>query len=176
VKKYLIYGLSGSGKSTIQKELTKRGYHAIETDFEPGLSSWINKRTGKRAPEITPPFTAAWLEKYEWNWDKGKVEELFQDKSHDTIFFCGGANNLEQFLHYFDKIFALAIGTDTMKRRLQTREPERWQEGSPELTRMLKWNKIFIPYNTRPGITLIHTDRPVEVVVDEILEHINDHS
>src|SRR5215471_18443927 len=98
MKKYLIFGLSGSGKSTVQKELQRRGYHAIETDFEPGLSAWINKRTGKKAPETTPPFTQAWLDKHEWNWDKDRVESLLQDTSQDAIFFCGGANNMEQFL------------------------------------------------------------------------------
>lgn len=176
MKKYLIYGLSGSGKSTVEKVLKQRGYHTVETDFEPNLSKWINKKTGNPVPEPEPPYEARWLKEHVWNWDKKQLLKLLSGDEHEAIFLCGGANNLDEFYNHFDQIFALTVDSQTMKQRLQSREPERWADNSPELNRMLQWNRDFKKDRGHPGVIFIDATQPIEKVVGDILSRIDEES
>lgn len=63
----LITGISTSGKSTIAKELVKRGYEAYDTEHN-GISAWYNKETNERAAEFgqVPERTKEWMDQHEW--------------------------------------------------------------------------------------------------------------
>jgi hypothetical protein len=65
---YHITGALGSGKSHVGRELGKRGFRVIETDFEPGLSDWANKETRQKVEEPAQPFPAEWVEAHGWYW------------------------------------------------------------------------------------------------------------
>ncbi len=172
---YLIFGPSGTGKSTVQKELANRGFRAIETDNEPGLSCWVDLETGTKLvhSEIIKPFTAEWLQSHVWQWDEKLMQRLLDGVGDEPVFFCGGAKNMKKFMPQFALKFALVIDNDTMKHRLQLREPVRWQDDSPEIVRALRRNKEFVAENKQAGIVFIDSNRPIEAVTADILEHIN---
>jgi len=76
------------------------------------------------------------------------------------------------FMDLFDKKFVLHIDDETMRERLQAREPGRWENGSSELKMVLGWNKNFVNYHRIPGAILISGAQPIEKVVAAILENI----
>ncbi len=169
---YHISGPSGSGKSHVGRELGGRGFRIIETDFEPGLASWVNYETGQKV-EVSPnPYTEDWLQAHGWLWDALKMQELVEESRDEPVFFVGGAYNQKDFVGLFHKRFGLYVDTPTLVARLRPREPGRWAEGSPELQRTVEWNERSKQFEQATGAILIDGSLPAELVADTILSHL----
>ena len=88
----LIYitGNSGAGKSSIRKELQRRGYEAHDTDDD-GITAWVHKATNKLAerPENESDRTKEWYDQHEWKMSRQKVEEFAASAKDKLIFLCG---------------------------------------------------------------------------------------
>ncbi len=169
---YLISGPSGSGKSTVGKALSNRGYKAIETDSEPGLSSWVHNESKKKlGPEDLPsqPYTRDWLDQHKWVWDTTRFKEILSENSDDSMFFVGGAHNQMEFSDYFSVKFAMFVDNTTLIKRLQTREPERWKNGFTEIQNMLDWNERWQEWSSSRSFILINGAQPVNKIADQIL-------
>jgi shikimate kinase len=170
---YHITGPSGSGKSHVGRELNSRGYKVIETDFEPGLSSWVDKETGEKITELPPqPYRQEWVDAHAWLWDALKMRRLIEEVADKPVFFVGGAHNEKDFFHLFDKRFGLFVDTPTIVSRLQPREPERWVDDSAELQQLMEWNERSKDYHHSNGALLVDSSLPVEIVADTILSYL----
>ena len=156
-RNYLIEGVSCTGKTTVCRELQRRGYHAINGDTE--LAYRGDPITGK-------PVAGNSHEHHIW--DVGKVCAMVADKHHAATFFCGGSRNFAAFIHLFDRVFVLDVDLDTLNRRLAARPESEWggREAEREIVRRLHATKEDVP---RDGI-LIDSTAPLERVVDEILQ------
>lgn len=172
---YHISGPSGSGKSTVGRLLQDRGYRVIETDFEPGLSGWVNNETGEKVSETpSQPFPKEWVAAHGWHWDKSTIEKILANLGDEKLFFVGGAHNEKDFLDKFDMRFGLYVDSETLVKRLQPREPERWVDGSTELKNLLEWNERSKDWLLSTGAILVDSSRTPDVIADEILSHINE--
>lgn len=170
---YLISGPSGSGKSTVGRVLQQRGYRVIETDFEDGLSSWINNDTHQRVTAMPKqPYPKEWVSAHSWLWDKTMMDKLFDTVAEEPVFFCGGAHNERDFYNSFVKRFGLCVNSETLVARLQPREPERWVDGSAELKRGLEWNEKFKDFCVATGAIVIDSSVSPDIVADTILGQI----
>lgn len=156
IRNFLIEGVSGTGKTTVCKELQRRGYHAINGDRE--LAYQGDPETGK-------PLDGLRHEHHIWRVEK--VRELVAGQNEDITFFCGGSRNFSKFIDLFDGVFILEIDLDTLNRRLSERPKDEWggQESERELIRRLHRTKEDVP---KIG-TLIDAAAPISRVVDEIL-------
>ncbi|MGL5863805.1 MAG: nucleoside kinase, partial [Phycicoccus sp.] len=97
-RNYLVEGVSGTGKSSVCRELRRRGHHAIDGDRE--LAYQGDPRTG--APTDAPSH---------WHhlWREDDVRALAQDHRRPLTFFCGGSRNFSRFLDVFDEMFVLEV-------------------------------------------------------------------
>ena len=66
MKRVLITGMSGTGKSTVIAELAARGYRAVDTDYD-GYSHLVDAAPG----EVTGPGNGK-----DWVWREERIEEL----------------------------------------------------------------------------------------------------
>ena len=157
IKNYLIEGVSGTGKTSVCRELRRRGHHAINGDTE--LAYQGDQTTGK-------PVDGFAHEHHLWNADK--VRALAADRSHAASFFCGGSRNFSSFIDLFDRVFVLEVDLETLNRRLAERPETEWGGRPAELrlVRRLHATKEGAP---KSGIAIDAT-APLERVVDEILE------
>lgn len=170
---YLITGPNGSGKSTVGRALAVRGYTVIEMDSEPGLSAWINNDTGDIVTEFPPhPFSETWLADHSWVWVKDEFMKILQKNGNKPIFFCGGAYNQKDFYDLFAERFTLYLDDATTIQRLRLREPNRWQEGSPELAKTLAWNAKSKQISLQQGSKIIDGSRPTDSIVNEIVSNL----
>ncbi|GAA4529474.1 AAA family ATPase [Amycolatopsis samaneae] len=157
-RNYLIEGVSGTGKSSVWKELRRRGYQAVNGDRE--LAYQGDPETG----EPTDGFTH---ENHIWRIDK--VKALVADQGEAVTFFCGGSRNFARFIGLFDGVFVLEVDLATLHRRLATRPEDEWG-GKPaerELITRLHRTREDLP---KDGI-VIDATAPIAQVVDEIVRH-----
>ncbi|TBL79388.1 AAA family ATPase [Paenibacillus thalictri] len=159
IRNYLIEGVSGTGKTSVCKELQRRGYQAINGDRE--LAYQGDPETGARTDGVTH-------EHHIWHVDKVKALVANQDEA--VAFFCGGSRNFSKFIDLFDGVFVLEVDLDTLNRRLDERPENEWggKKSERELIVRLHQTKEDIPKN---GI-IIDATAPIEHVVDEIIRQI----
>ena len=157
MRNYLIEGVSGTGKTSVCKELRRRGYHAINGDTE--LAYQGDPDTG----EPTDDSPSHWHH----IWRVDRVRTLVADQNERFTFFCGGSRNFSKFLDLFDGVFVLEIDPDTLNRRLDQRPDDEFgaQQSERDLIVRLHRTKEDIPRN---GI-LIDATAPLAHVVDEIV-------
>ncbi len=157
-RNYLIEGGSGTGKSSVWKELQKRGYKAINGDRELAY---------KGDPETGQQTESGGFESHIWDVDK--VKEIIANKEDEVAFFCGGSRNFNKFIDLFDKVFVLDVDTETLKKRLEDREANDWGGNDKEKEFILR---LHSTNDTIPKGIVIDTARPIGEVVDAILERV----
>ncbi len=158
INNYLIEGVSGTGKTTVCRELQRRGYHAIHGDRE--LAYQGNPNTGE-------PTDGATHERHIWRVDK--VKALIANRDEPLTFFCGGSRNFDQFIDLFDGVFVLEVDLHTVNKRLDERAADEFGHTSDdrELILRLHRTKEDVPRHA----TEIDATVPVVRVVDDILAH-----
>lgn len=114
---YLITGTSGTGKSTICRELQERGYQAFDGDAVKGLCGWVDEKTG--LPARPSSMTKADLENLAWSWDSTVLSDLIL--ATPELFLCGSSNNQLDFHHLFTKVFVLTIDPEAQLQRILAR-------------------------------------------------------
>lgn len=156
VTNFLVEGVSGTGKTSVCKELQRRGYRAINGDTE--LAYQGDPGTGEPTDGVTHGHHI---------WCVGKVSVLVADRTQPITFFCGGSRNVAKYLDMFDGVFILEVDIDTVIRRLAARPEEEWG-GKPserELVMRLHRTREDLPAK---GMSIDAT-APIARVVDEIL-------
>ena len=157
----------------VGRVLQQRGYRVIETDFEDRLSVCVDRVSGEKVEELpTQPYSRAWLHAHVWCWDRERMGELLKGVGCSPVFFCGGSDNDSEFRDAFLMRFGLSVDGETLKRRLQPREPERWVDGSVELERQIERNGRFVDECAATGRLVIDSSVAPESVADAIMAHV----
>ena len=169
-RNYLIEGVSGAGKTTVGKELQRRGYQAIHGDDE--LKYRGDPETGLAMKPETDKPSAIWLSEHQL-WDLEKVKAHIANQNEAVTFFCGGSRNYSKFINLMDGVFILDVDRDTMMRRIDERvsvDPTDFggTEEERELILALFATKQDVP---KAGIVIDATQSLADVV-DEILSYI----
>jgi len=162
---YLISGLPGTGKTTIENELQKLGYEVINTDDAWGYCGDIEAETSVERPAIP---TKEWFKTHGWIWNSQTVRPLLQAPRGKPLFICGGSRNESKFYDLFDKIFVLHIPDDVMRQRLLARN-DPLTSSELHISRMIDYNKDTYDHARRIGGILVETTEPVDQCVQQIL-------
>lgn len=157
VRNFLIEGRSGTGKTSVCRELQRRGYHAINGDTD--LAYQGDPVTG-----VPTELASHWHHL----WRVDDVRRLAADLSTPVTFFCGGSRNFPSFLHLFDGVFVLEVDRETLIRRLEERSPDEF--GGREAERDLVLRLHGSEEDTPTGAISIDATAPLTQVVDEILQ------
>lgn len=170
MKKVYITGFSASGKSTVAKELNKKGILTFDIDAVPGLCHWRNKETFKQA-DYYSGIGKDWIETHEWVCDIEILKQLLST-TNDKIVVVGIASNQSSYLSLFDKILFLHCPEATLIHRLNTRTENDFGKDPSEQKLLLSWHKEFEEKYMKRGAIPINTERPMLEVVDEIISKI----
>ncbi len=155
---YLVTGLPGTGKTTVQEELKSRGYNAVDADESFGFRG--DPSTGRPSSDKN---------QLHWLWDEQKLEHLLSDVSQGGLYICGSASNREMFLDKFAKVFVLRVDDETLKQRILTRTSHDFGKDPIVLARQLANNQGVGGYAQKNGMILIDATQPIEKVVDDIV-------
>ncbi len=158
VRNFLVEGVSGTGKTSVCRELQRRGYQAVNGDRE--LAYQGDPETGRALD------TAA----HEHHlWDVHAVREMAADQGEPATFFCGGSRNFTKFIDLFDEVFVLDVDLDTLNRRLDQRPHDEWGSKPSERELIVRLHRTKEDIPTK-GVVIDATP-PLAEVVDEILRH-----
>jgi hypothetical protein len=163
-----VTGISGAGKSTACQALKSIGIAAIDTDWD-GFNHWIHRVTGE--PVVDPPYPtpADWLDTHAWHIRPELVQTLRNNSPGVTFLFAAVANESEVW-DLFDRVGCFVVDDETVRHRLATRTSNAFGKHPADLDRILEWNREQESSYRRLGATIIDGTRPVDEVVDAVLD------
>ena len=159
MKRVLLTGMSGVGKSTVIEELAARGYKAIDTDYG-GLSELVSV-------EIDEPTG---LESgQDWVWREDRIHDLLCTEDADVVFLSGCSPNQGQFYPRFDHVVLLTAPAPVIVERLATRTNNPYGKRPEEVARVLDLLQTIEPLLRRGAGHVIDTTAPLGQVVETVL-------
>jgi broad-specificity NMP kinase len=163
MKRVLITGMSGTGKSTVIEELAARGYRAVDLDSD-AWSEWVS--VGYDA--LTGRADAR-----DWVWRVDRVEQLLATEDADVLFVSGCASNQGQFYEYFDHVVLLSAPAPVLVERLATRTTNAYGKRPDELAETLGYVATVEPLLRRGATLEVDASAPLAQVVETILRHVD---
>lgn len=163
MKRVLITGMSGTGKSTVIRELAARGYAAVDTDDD-GWREWA-----RVAAEDLPPGVPAGRD---WIWREDRMRDLLAREDGDLLFVSGTASNQGRFSDRFDHVILLSAPAAVIIERLTSRTNNPYGKRPEELAETLGYIETVEPLLRRGATLEIDTRAPVDQVVEMVLDHV----
>jgi len=139
--------MSGTGKSSVVRELVARGYKAVDTD-----DGWC---------ELQPDGRQMWRE--------GAIQALLAAEDANLLFVAGCEENQARFHSQFDHIVLLSAPLETLVERLATRSNNSYGKTPEELRRFLDDVETVEPLLRRVATHEVRTTEPLNEVVATIL-------
>ena len=143
----LLTGMSGVGKSTLVRELRRRGYEAYDADDD-GFSE--PREDGR------------------WGWRTDAVASLLAQAPDASLLFFAGCSD-EQIEMPFDCRVLLTVPEDEIVRRLRTRTSNAYGRTPPERRQVLADLAHVEPLLRRSADLVVSTNAPVAEVADRLL-------
>ena len=162
MKRILLTGLSGTGKSTLIAALAARGYRAVDADCA-AYSTWAEPISDPSA--VGPPVEAG----RDWVWREDRIQSLLSTEDTDVLFLGGCAENMGRFLPQFDHVVLLRVPAAVLVDRLRTRTSNPYGKHPDEVARVLGQVETVEPLLRRAAGHEIDTSAPLAEVVATVL-------
>lgn len=167
MRKVLITGIQGSGKSAVAVELNKRGLQTIDSD---DISRWEDMHGQPLTQKRPADPSLEWLQTHLWVWNQEKLHECLNQALDRPVVLCGISWNQEQYYSLFDTVILLALDEQTVRQRLLERNNGSIFGKQPnELKFILSKLQSFQNAAKVAGAVVIDAQKPLVSIVDEII-------
>jgi dephospho-CoA kinase len=147
VKRVLLTGMSGTGKSSVIHALSARGFKAVDTD-----DGWCEPLPDGRQ-----------------RWQEDAIGQLLDTEDADVLFVAGCEENQVRFHPRFDLIILLSAPVEVLAERLSSRTTNSFGRAPGELERVLDDLQAVEPLLRKVASHEIRTTKPLGEVVGEVL-------
>lgn len=147
MRKVLVTGMSGTGKSSVLQELARRGFRVVDTD-EPGWSEWAAE--GDRRWLVEP------------------MDELLAEGGDGTLFVSGCVSNQGDFYDRFDEVVLLSAPGDVLLRRIENRSTNDYGKSPAERDRIARELEWVEPRLRATCTVELDASRPLDEIVDAV--------
>jgi dephospho-CoA kinase len=148
VRRVLVTGMSGTGKSSALAVLARRGFRTVDTD-EPG-------------------WTVEDADRGQW-WDEERVSALLAEEG-PTLFISGAVSNQGRFYDRFDAVVLLSAPADVLLDRIATRTTNNYGKASDERNLILAHLREVEPLLRAACTHEIDATQPLANVVAQLVE------
>lgn len=159
MKRVLLTGMSGTGKSTVIRALAARGYKAVDADYD-GLSELVS------VPEDEPTGLDPGQD---WVWREDRIRDLLATEDAEVLFLAGCAPNQGKFYPQFHHVILLTAPAHVIVERLAARTDNPYGKRPEEVARVLRLRETIEPLLRRGAGHVIDTSAPLDRVVAEVL-------
>ena len=160
MRRVLVTGVSGVGKSTTVEELGRRGIKAVDLD-DPAWSEWVDSPDGDGPSPLHPG--------QDWLWREDRVARLLATEDVDVLVVGGCSPNLVTFRDRFDLIVLLTAPAAVIAERLGGRAGSAYGTHPEELARSLRVKDTVEPRLRSIAHAEIDTTAPLDDVVGALL-------
>lgn len=147
-----VTGMSGTGKSTVLRELARRGFRVVDTDD----ADWTLDHTDD---DGSP----------DRRWHHGRMAELLRSHTDGHLFISGCVSNQGDFYGGFDAVVLLSCPDTVMLQRLAGRDTNPYGKSDDERRLVLEHLATVEPLLRRRATAEIDTQAPVNQVADTIV-------
>jgi dephospho-CoA kinase len=147
MRRILVTGMSGTGKSTALAELGRRGFRVVDTD-SPAWSEWAQD---------------------EWLWREDRMAELLAADHGRALFVSGCMSNQGKFYDRFDAVVLLAAPAEVVLDRIEARTTNDYGKTPAERALVLHHLASVEPRLRATCTHEIDASRPLEEVVDALV-------
>lgn len=162
MKRVLLTGMSGTGKSSVIEELATRGYRAFDTDDD-GFSGVVTVDDD----ELTGLGSGL-----DWVWREDRIQDLLSTNGGDVLFLGGCAPNQGKFYAQFDQVILLSAPAEVIVKRLASRTNNPYGKHPEEVARTLRIQQTIEPLLRASASYEIDTTIPLNDVVARVLQHL----
>jgi dephospho-CoA kinase len=148
VRRILVTGMSGTGKSSALAELARRGFRTVDTD-EPGWTA-------------EDPDGGRW-------WDEKRILQLLAEEG-PTLYMSGTVSNQGRFYDRFDAVVLLSAPADVLVERISNRTTNEYGKSPEERELILTHLREVEPLLRATCTHEIDATRPLEDVVERLVE------
>ena len=147
MRRILVTGMSGTGKSTALAELGARGFRVVDTD-EPG---WKEPREGDLV------------------WREDRMSELLARDDGPTLFVSGCVSNQGLFYDRFDAVVLLSAPSEVLLERIETRTSNPYGKDPAERELVLHHLATVEPLLRATATHELDASRTVDELVEELI-------
>jgi dephospho-CoA kinase len=148
MRRILLTGMSGVGKSTVAARLNELGYKAVDTSY--GGFSVVDEKGYQR-------------------WDLDRIRQLLAEQDADVLFVVGTDERQGLLYPEFDDMILLSAPRDVVVERLAARTNNPFGKRPEELAKILSDLGTYEPMIRRSATHEIDTNKTLDRVIDEIL-------
>ena len=149
VRKILLTGMSGTGKSTALAELERRGFVVVDTDHG-GWSEWSDADGG-------------------YLWREDRITELLARDEGPTLYISGTVSNQGRFYPRFDAVVLLSAPAEVLLRRIATRATNDYGKSSEDRDLILRHLVEIEPLLRATCTHEVDAAQPIDVVVQQLI-------
>ena len=149
MRRILVTGMSGTGKSSALAELARRGFRTVETD-EPGWN--VEGPDGEQL------------------WDEEKIARLLAEDDGPALFVSGTVRNQGRFYERFDAVVLFSAPAEVVLERIATRTTNDYGKSAAERELILDHIREIEPLLRATCTDEIDATLPLEEVVERLVE------
>jgi predicted ATPase len=154
MRRVLVTGMSGTGKSAALAELGRRGFRVVDTDL-PGWSEWIE--------DAADPEGGGWF------WREDRIAELLATEDERTLYVSGTVSNQGKFYDRFDAIVLLSAPAEVILDRVVHRTTNEYGKSPVERDLILSHVAWVEPRLRATCTHEIDASRALDEVVGELI-------
>jgi shikimate kinase len=150
MRRILITGMSGTGKSSALVELAKLGFRAVDTDVG-GWTEWSGAEGG-------------------YVWREDRITELLADDEGPCLYVSGTVSNQGRFYDRFDAIVLLSAPAEVLLSRVANRRTNRYGKLPAEQELILRHLAEVEPVLRRTCTHELDAAEPLATIVDQLVD------